>query len=78
MKNVVKLYIYTYDNHIEYVTNDKTEFIDYLDDEIIIDRDDLQNGYNSTLNDINNCILGVNKEYKELHQLKCIDAIIKI
>lgn len=75
MKNVVKLYVYVYDNHVEYVTSNKTEFIDYLDDEIIIDKDDLQNGYNSTISEISNCILGINKE---LNQLKYIDTIIKI
>lgn len=75
MKSIIRLYVYAYDNHIEYVTSNKIEFIDYLDDEIIIDRDDLQNGYNSTISEISNCILGLNKD---LHQLKCVDTMIKI
>lgn len=75
MKSIIRLYVYAYDNHIEYVTSNKIEFIDYLDDEIIIDKDDLQNGYNSTISEISNCILGLNKE---LNQVRCIDTIIKI
>lgn len=75
MKNVVRLYVYAYDNHVEYVTSNKSEFIDYLDDEIIIDKDDLQNGYNSTISEISNCILGVDKE---LNQLKYIDTTIML
>ena len=75
MKNVVRLYVYAYDNHVEYVTSNKSEFIDYLDDEIIIDKDDLQNGYNSTISEISNCILGADKE---LNQLKYIDTTIML
>lgn len=75
MKDVVRLYVYAYDNHVEYVTSNKTEFIDYLDDEIIIDKDNLQNGYNSTMSEISNCILGVDKGS---HQLKYIKTMINV
>ncbi len=75
MKDFVGLYVYAYDNVVMYVTSNKEELINYLDDEFIIIKDDLSNGYNSKLGEINDLIQGVNKE---LHQLRYIVSDIEL
>ena len=75
MKDFVGLYVYAYDNIVMYVTSNKEELINYLDDEIIIDKDKLPNGYDSTLGEVNDLIYDLNKE---LHQLRYIVSDIEL
>lgn len=75
MKDFVGLYVYAYDNVAMYVTSNKEELINYLDDEFIIIKDDLPNGYDSTLGEVNDLIQGINKE---LHQLRYIVSDIEL
>ena len=75
MKNSINLYIHIYNNVIIYATNNKEEFINYLDDELIIDKDNLIDKDNVSINDMYDQIQDI---YKDIHQLKCVSTILNI